>query len=84
MYEVLIKEYLKKLSLNDINDFDTKNNMPLASGEDKIIYELIMNNWKDVYKGNSTNVFSTLKEKVSENTYNNVISLYNKYKGMIK
>lgn len=84
MYEILIKEYLKKLTLKDINDFAIRNNMPLNNGEDKVIYDLIMNNWKDVYKGNPTSVFNTLKNKVSQNTYNNIIMLYNKYKGMIK
>ena len=40
MYEILIKEYLKRLSLKDINDFANKNKMPLLPTEDKIIYEL--------------------------------------------
>lgn len=29
MYEVIIKEYLKRLSLKDINDFANKNNVSL-------------------------------------------------------
>ncbi len=84
MYEVLIKEYLKRLSLKDINDFANKNNMPLQAGEDKIIYDFIMNNWKEVYKGNPNIAFDKLKQKVSQNTYNNAIALYNEFKGKIK
>ena len=42
MYEVIIKEYLKRLSLKDINDFANKNNVSLKSGEDKILYDFIM------------------------------------------
>lgn len=83
MYEVLIKEYLKRLSLNDINDFALKNNIMLKQNEDKIIYEFIINNWKDVYKGN-TAVFNELKNKVSIDTYNNCIKLYNEYKNKIR
>jgi hypothetical protein len=84
MYEVLIKEYLKRLSLKDINDFANKNNMPLKQGEDKVIYDFIMNNWQEVYKGDANKAFNKLKDKVSPNTYNNVIALYNEFKDKIK
>ncbi len=84
MYEVLIKEYLKRLSLKDINDFANKNNMPLKNGEDKIIYNFIMNNWKEVYKGDAVKAISTLKGKVSDETFNNGLKLFNEFKGKIK
>ena len=84
MYEVLIKEYLKRLSLKDINDFSNKNNMPLINGEDKIIYDFIMNNWQEVYKGDANKAFLKLKQKVSSNTYNNIMTLYNEFKDKIK
>lgn len=84
MYEVLIKEYLKRLSLKDINNFANKNNMPLINGEDKIIYDFIMNNWQEVYKGDANKAFLKLKQKVSSNTYNNIMTLYNEFKDKIK
>lgn len=84
MYEVLIKEYLKRLSLKDINNFANKNNMPLKQGEDKIIYNFIMNNWQEVYKGDAKKSFSKIKPMVSDGTYNNIISLYNEFKNKIK
>lgn len=84
MYEVLIKEYLKRLSLKDINDFAIKNNIQLENGEDKKIYDFIMKYWKDVYKGNTTEAFDVLKQTVSPNTYNVAMSLYNEFKDKIK
>ena len=84
MYEVLIKEYLQRLSLKDINNFANKNNMPLINGEDKIIYDFIMNNWQEVYKGDANKAFLKLKQKVSSNTYNNIMTLYNEFKDKIK
>ena len=84
MYEVLIKQYLKRLSLKDINDFANKNNMPLKQGEDKVIYDFIMNNWQEVYKGDAKKAFSKIKPMLSENTYNNITSLYNEFKDKIK
>ncbi len=84
MYEVLIKEYLKRLSLKDINNFANKNNMPLEKGEDKIIYDFIMNNWLEVYKGDANKAFIILKKQVSPNTFNNIMKLYNEFKDKIK
>lgn len=84
MYEVLIKEYLKRLSLKDINDFASKNNILLKDGEDKIIYDFIKNNWKEVYKGDYNKAFNSLKNKVSIDTYNAIINLYNEFKDKIK
>ena len=84
MYEVVIKEYLKKLSLKDINDLASKNNMPLKSGEDKVIYSFIMDYWREAYKGDANKAFSNLKGKISEYTYNNIIKMYNELKDKIK
>lgn len=84
MYEALIKEYLKRLSLKDINDFAVKNKIILQKNEDKIIYDFIMENWKEVYKGNAKLAFEKLKKNVSNETYNNVITLYNQFKNKIK
>ncbi len=83
MYETIIKEYLKRLSLKDINDFANKNKMPLKENEDKIIYDFIMKYWKEIYKGDSNKVFLKLKEKISQNTYNNIIKLYTELKDKI-
>lgn len=84
MYEVLIKQYLKRLSLKDINDFANKNNMPLKQGEDKVIYDFIINNWQEVYKGDAKKAFEKLKQVVSSNTYNAAMKLYNEFKDKIK
>ena len=84
MYEMLIQNYLNRLSLKDINDFANKNGIALLNGEDKTIYEFIMKYWKEVYKGDANKVFIELKKCISENTYNNIIKLYNQYKDKIK
>ena len=84
MYEVLIKEYLKRLSLKNINDFANKNGMPLKQGEDKIIYNFIMQNCQEVYKGDGLKTLGTLKGKVSDETYDAIIKMFNMYKDKIK
>ena len=82
MYEILIKNYLKRLSLKDINDFAIKNGINLPKGEDKIIYDLIMKYWQNIYHGDTT-CFDDIKKKVSTDTYNVMINLYNEYKTKI-
>ncbi len=84
MYEVIIKEYLKRLSLKDINDFANKNNVSLKPGEDKVLYDFIMNNWMEVYKGDSNKAFIKLKGKVSDETYDNGIKLFNEFKNKFR
>ena len=84
MYDVLIKEYLKRLSLNDIDKFTLKNGVTLKPGENKIIYDFIMQNWQEVYKGDSKKAFLKLKEKTSKETYDAIIKMFNMFKDKIK
>ena len=84
MYEMLIKNYINKITINDINNFANSNNISLLPGEDKILYNFINKFWKEAYKGDINKVFSILKNNVSESTYNAAVILYNKYKHLIK
>ena len=43
-----------------------------------------MNNWQEVYKVDANNALMKLKQKVSSNTYNNIMTLYNKFKDKIR
>ena len=84
MYEALINTYVNHLSLDDINDFANKNGIKLNNGEDKVIYDFIKSNWKQVYKGDTLKELYKIKEKVSPDTFNVILNLYNKYKNKIK
>ncbi len=84
MYESLINAYINKLSINDVNNFATNNNISLKNGENKIIYDFIKNNWKEAYKGDTLKEIYKIKEKVSTDTFNKILELYNKYKDKIK
>lgn len=80
MYELVIREYVKKMTLDDINNFAYKNGILLPKGEDKIIYDFIKNNWQEIYKGDRLKMLNEIKNKVSNNTYLYILDLYNKYK----
>lgn len=79
MYEMIIRNYLNKLTIEDINLFAKKNNIPIRKGEDIIIYNFIKTNWEKVYNEDNYD-FSILKGKISDELLNNITELYNKYK----
>lgn len=84
MYEYIIGEYVNnKLTESDINNFAKKKNIQLTSNETKIIYVYIKNYWKQFYKGDPTNLFIELKEKLTTKTYEAIIKLYKEYKNKI-
>ena len=83
MYKALIREYVKKISLKDINDFAIKNNIAVKKEECKILYDFIKSRWEEIYDSDNFN-FNCLKGKISDELLNNIFILYNKYKSFIK
>ena len=84
MYEKLIKEYVVKLTEEDIESFAKKRGITITNEELKTIYMYIKNYWKEFYKGDPTELFLELKEKLSKDVYNEILNLYNEYKKKIK
>lgn len=81
--EFLIKEYIKKITEQDINNFAQKEGITLTNYELQTIYVYIKN-YVDVFlHDDSTYLFEELKEKLQPNTYNKLVELYNKYKKYI-
>lgn len=76
----LIKNYINKLTTNDINSIAIKNNINLNDNELNFISNQIKNNYNDLLYGDSTNIFNELKNNVSENNYLKIKELYIKYK----
>ena len=76
----LIKNYINKLSIQDINSLAIKNNINLTDNELNFIYNQIKNNYNDLLYGDSTYIFKNLKENVSDNNYNKIKELYTNYK----
>ena len=70
MYENIIKNYVDKLTKEDIF---------LNDNEINVIYDEIKNKWKQLYNGN-TRVITDLENKINNKAYNKLIDLYNTYK----
>ena len=80
MYEIIIKNYVDKLSYDDVINYAKKNNIILKDGEGKIIYDFIKKNWREIYKGDRLKMLNEIKNKVSNDTYLYILDIYNKYK----
>ena len=85
MNELLLDKYIKKLNIDHIRQYAKNNNIKLINNEDEIIYDYIKKYYKKLYKNdNNDDIFDQLKCKLSLNTYNNVLSIYNETKEKIK
>ena len=75
-----IKEYIKKITEEDIYNFASKEGITLMENEVKVIYVYIKNYWQVFLNEDSTFLFEELKEKLSKEAYEKIVELYNKYK----
>lgn len=80
MKDKLLKNYINKLTKEDINLFATNNNINLSNKELDIIYNTIKNDYDNLLYGNHDKVFNELKNKVSTDNYDKIINLFFEYK----
>ena len=77
----LIKTYIDNLTIDDLRKYIIGNYGNIDEEEISIIYDCIKNKWEDIYNDNPK-VWNELKNKLSPNTYNEIIKLYKKYSYM--
>ena len=82
MNKLLIYEYINRLRREDIINFSNIRGISLESYEIDVIYYYIKNEYKRFFN-NPMEVLNEVKNKVSNNTYNEIINLYDKYKNKI-
>lgn len=75
-----IKEYINKLTINDVNDFLNKQNIYLNNDELNIIYNHVINDWYNFIYINPIPILNNIKSNISIDNYNKIINLYNEYK----
>lgn len=84
MYLKLLESYINKLTKEDILKYSSMQNVSLTNEELDVIYFYIKKYGITIATNDPTDIFNSLKTKLSPNTYNKVIELYNKYKGYKK
>ena len=76
MYEIIIRDYVNKLTEEDIINFCNKKEIIVSDNEVKILYLYAKNYWKEFYKGNPSEIILELKEKINENAFSKLYDLY--------
>ena len=84
MYEIIIRDYVNKLTEEDILNFCKNKEIRINDEEAKILYLYAKNYWKEFYKGNPKDLILELKEKINENAFNKLYNLYIDLKKKIK
>lgn len=78
MYKQLLKGYIEKLKKEDIIKYIENNNYQVSDKEIDTIYFYIKNYWEDFFD-NKPEIWDQLKKDVSQNTYLEIMKLYQKY-----
>ena len=76
MFEILIKEKIEKLEIEDINRFALKNDIILDENELHNVFNIVKNDWYELVYGNAKEVFSNNKSKISDNNYDKIEKLF--------
>ena len=83
MNEFIIKKYINKLTKQDIKNYIEKENISLKESEIDTIYYYIKNKSNTFLKGHHKEILEELKHKVTKNTYQKILELYELYKNKI-
>ena len=76
----LVKEYISKITEDDIEKYALKEGINLLDNEKKFIYDFIKQNWELFLNHEENNLFNEIKKNVRPEVYNYIIDLYEKYK----
>lgn len=83
IYKNLIINYInQKLTINDILEYASKNNIELSKAESIIIYNFIKRNYVNILNGDDSSI-QELKKSLPEPLYNKIIELYLNYKSKL-
>ena len=81
----MFDNYIKKLKIENINEYAKMQNIILINNEDEIIYNFIKNNYKILFKENyNEELIKELKCKLSFDTYIKINNLYKEAKEKIR
>lgn len=82
MNRLFIYEYINRLRRDDVLKFCSLKGINISDNEINIIYDYIKQDHKRFFN-NPTEVLNEIKVKVSDNTFSEIMKLYDKYKNKI-
>lgn len=82
MNRLIIYEYINRLKHEDVVNFCKYKGINVSDNELDIIYSYIKKDYKRFFN-NPMGVLEEIKSRVSDNTFNEIMLLYDKYKDKI-
>lgn len=82
--QLIIKEYINKININDILNFGKINNINLTNDEANILLSYLKKNWEELLYGNPSSIIYEIKNTFDKNKSQKIIDLYNYYKNKYK
>ncbi len=76
MKEYLIREYINKLTIDDILNYAHKNNLTINENDAIILYNYAKKYYKDFINGNPKDILKEIKSKINPETYKQAYKLY--------
>lgn len=76
MYDFLVGEYIKKLTINDIVNYGLKNNVVIKEQDANTLLIYAKKHYKTFMYGDPTSLIKELKSKLEPNTYKEAYRLY--------
>ena len=80
MYENLIRNYVEKMSIEDVKKYASIKNINATNEEMQIVYEFIKKYYMKILKEDYNFIEKNLKPKISSNLYNRLLVLLNEEK----
>jgi len=82
MKKLFIYEYINKITKENIYNYGLNQGINLEKKDLDIIYYYVKNEYKRFFN-NPEDILLEVKDKLSNNTYNKILQLYDKYKNML-
>ena len=79
MYKNLLKQWITNVQKEDFNRYLKMNGLWKSDQEADILYQFLKDNWENIYDGKKE-TFEQLKEKISNETYQKLYTLYEQAK----
>lgn len=80
MNEFLLKSFISKITISDIEKFSLKNNIKLKNNELIMIEKQIKKNWRTIIYGNPRPILDEIKKEIDLKEYEKIEKLYIEFK----
>lgn len=80
MQEFLIKNYISRLTTNEIDEFAKKHGIELKENELILIKQIIQKDWRTIIYGNPKPILDNIKTKLNNLQYQKIENLYIEFK----